>query len=181
MSIITAIGRADTLSVWTGRSKTQNKRFNLVAASYYTQGDKDKSNIAGLTAACVEKKNHIQSALFFLSTHAHTHAHTQTRSVCKWRGQSVTSVWNAGKGRGVLMCSRYGLVCVLFGNSKLSLCYADEVLWILNGCLFGLERRGNNGRFGMSERVWFYVATVMERWNSLWTEWLSVLEGHRRH
>lgn len=79
------------------------------------------------------------------------------------------------------MCSRYGLICVLFGNSRLSLCYTDEVLWILkkkegekrrgviNGCLFGLERRGNNGRFGMSERAWFYVATVMERWNSLWT------------
>lgn len=85
------------------------------------------------------------------------------------------------------MCSRYGLICVPFGNSKLSLCCADEVLWILkkrgggiNGCLFGLERRGNNGRFGMSERAWFYVATVMERWNSLWTVWLSVLEGHRR-
>lgn len=59
-----------------------NTRFNLVAASYYTQGDKDKSDIAGLTAACGQKKNHIKSVLFFFSTHAHAHTHILKHSAC---------------------------------------------------------------------------------------------------
>lgn len=138
MSIITALGRLTHCRFELDVAK--NKRFNLVAATYYTQGDKDQSNIGGLTAACGLKKSHTICSFLSFYTCAHTRAHTQTLGVCKWRGQSVTSVWNAGKGRGVLMCSRYRLICVLFGNSKLSLCYTDEVLWIL-------KKKGREGKW----------------------------------
>lgn len=68
---------------------------------------------------------------------------------------------------GVYLCAPN--ICVLFGNTELSLCYANGLLLDLergNKWLFVWAWKGSSGRFGVRKRAWFYVKNVMERWNT---------------
>lgn len=69
------------------------------------------------------------------------------------------------------MRSRYGLICALFGNSKLSLCFADRDLWIVRykWLFVWTWKQSDNGRFWREWEGLVLCPTTMQGCYSLWT------------